>query len=296
MPCEQGRDLGQRIQSVIDGFCAGPDNTLQNQAGDPAWAKPLVGYSRGDDAIFERFKEAVGPFHWTPGEIFGQMFPDTDVDPRELTVISWVLPQTVATKQDNRQETIWPAERWARSRIHGEQFNNHLRRHVVDALEQEGYQALAPFFSPSFATKGSKKYVLASTWSERHIAHASGLGTFGLCDGLITPVGKAMRVGSVVARLDVPATPRPYSQHQAYCLFYAKGTCGMCMQRCPVGAITAKGHDKVICRKHLDTTRQYVPANYGFEGYGCGLCQTGVPCESGIPTELVPHVADSQAG
>jgi hypothetical protein len=27
----------------------------------------------------------------------------------------------------------------------------------------------------------------------------------------------------------------------------------------------------------------YVKETYGFEGYGCGLCQVGVPCESGIP-------------
>jgi hypothetical protein len=25
---------------------------------------------------------------------------------------------------------------------------------------------------------------------------------------------------------------------------------------------------------------------YGFEGYGCGLCQTEVPCESKVPVRL----------
>jgi len=29
---------------------------------------------------------------------------------------------------------------------------------------------------------------------------------------------------------------------------------------------------------------EYVKAHYHFDGYGCGLCQTGVPCESKIPT------------
>ena len=37
---------------------------------------------------------------------------------------------------------------------------------------------------------------------ETHAAHAAGLGTFGLCDGLITPIGKAIRVGSVVAKMN----------------------------------------------------------------------------------------------
>jgi len=26
-------------------------------------------------------------------------------------------------------------------------------------------------------------------------------------------------------------------------------------------------------------------SNYGFDGYGCGLCRTGVACESRTPTE-----------
>jgi hypothetical protein len=27
----------------------------------------------------------------------------------------------------------------------------------------------------------------------------------------------------------------------------------------------------------------YIKSRYGFEGKGCGLCQTRVPCESRIP-------------
>ncbi|NIR13985.1 MAG: epoxyqueuosine reductase, partial [Desulfobacterales bacterium] len=115
-------------------------------------------------------------------------------------------------------------------------------------------------------------------------AYASGLGTFGLCDGLITPVGKAMRTGSVVARIQVPPTSRPYREHQEYCLFFTKGICGICIKRCPVGAITEAGKDKPTCHKHLfPVTKDYVTSEYGFDGYGCGLCQTRVPCESKIP-------------
>jgi len=41
----------------------------------------------------------------------------------------------------------------------------------------------------------------------------------------------------------------------------------------------------VKCREHAgDAATEFVKANYGFDGYGCGLCQTGVPCESKIPT------------
>jgi epoxyqueuosine reductase QueG len=56
------------------------------------------------------------------------------------------------------------------------------------------------------------------------------------------------------------------------------------MQRCPAGAITAAGHDKVRCKAYIrQETMPFVKNRYGFEGKGCGLCQTRVPCESRIP-------------
>ena len=263
-----------------------PDNTLQNQANEKAFEDPLVGFSRGDDPLFGAYKDHVGPFHWTPSEIFNLTFPTLKVEPEALTVISWVLPQTKATKADNRKETIYPSERWARARIFGEMVNVKLRSHVVNALLGKGYSAVAPQLSPQWEQKTSEPYGFASTWSERHIAYACGLGTFGLCDGLITPRGKAVRLGSVIAHIEIPPTPRPYQNHQAYCMFFSKGLCGKCVSRCPVGAITEKGHDKVKCRNHVrPVTEEYVKTHYGFDGYGCGLCQTGVPCESKIPTK-----------
>ena len=279
-------DVAAWVTGAIRAFCRGPDNTLQDRADDKAWDDPLVGFSSGSDPLYEQYKEYVGPFHWTPREIFCQTFPSVPVDPGDLSVVCWVLPQTKATKRDNRRETVYPSERWARARIYGEAFNKKLRQHVVDLLVKGGYQAVAPMLSPLWQSVRSEQYVFASTWSERHAAYASGLGTFGLCDGLITPRGKAMRVGSVVARAQIPPTPRPYTDHRAYCLYFAKGICGQCIRRCPVGAVTEIGHDKLKCSQHLHpSTAEFVKTRYGFDGYGCGLCQTGVPCESKIPTE-----------
>ena len=93
-----------------------------------------------------------------------------------------------------------------------------------------------------------------------------------------------MRTGSVVAEIRIDPTKRPYSDHHEYCLFYSKGICGKCIPRCPVGALSETGHDKVKCFAHLKpVSSDYVKEKFGFEGYGCGLCQTGVPCESRIP-------------
>ncbi len=263
-----------------------PENDMRMAEPEKAWDAPLVGFANGADPIWAQYKSVVGPFHWTPLEAFAQAFPDVSVRPEALTVVSWILPQTEATKQDQRVEHVYPAERWARTRIFGEEFNHQLRVQLAEQFTVAGYPAVAPVETVHWGTRESEQYVYASTWSERHAAYAAGLGTFGLCDGLITPKGKAMRAGSLVVRLSLPASPRPYTDHRAYYLFYSEGTCGECIDRCPVGALSAQGHDKVACKAHLDRTRTYVGEHYGFEGYGCGLCQVDVPCESAIPQRM----------
>jgi epoxyqueuosine reductase len=272
------------VTSLIRDYTANsPANSLHLESKEKAWNEPLVGFSRGDDPIHEKYKDYIGPFHWTPLEAFRAAFPELSVKADELVVISWILPHTEAIKADLRKQTTNPSEKWIRARIYGEEFNEELRKYVAASLTKAGHPAVAPTLSAGFKTENSPRYGMASSWSERHAAYAAGLGTFGLCDGLITPKGKAIRCGSVVARASISATPRPYEDHHAYCLFYAKGACGMCTKRCPAGAVSKSGHDKMACMKQCAATAQYAGKQFGLKGYGCGFCQTGVPCESGIP-------------
>ncbi len=285
MPTKDRFGLCAWIEESIRAFAKSSDNSLRTNGNEPAWDTPLVGFSRGDDPVYEDIKAAIGPFYWTPLDIFRQTFPELRIMSDQLTVIAWVLPQTKATRMDNRKETKYASERWLRSRKFGEDFNVKLRRHIVSLLTEAGFEAVSPQISPFWSVKESPQSGLSSTWSERHTAYACGLGTFGLCDGLITPVGKAVRCGSVVARFATPPVSRPYSGHHEYCLFFSNGTCGKCIARCPAGAVTAKGHDKVKCQSYLETvTSKQAREVYGLEAYGCGLCQTKVPCESRIPT------------
>ena len=271
------------IHLIQDFIATSPQNNMENKAGDPAWDSALVGFASGTDAIWQLYKEVVGAFHWTPWEVFNQHRPDKPVSSEQLTVIAWILPQRKEVRKANRRARKYPSEEWARIRIYGEAFNVALRNHMVTSLEKAGHAAIAPMLAPNWTIIKSQQFSYASCWSERHAAHAAGLGTFGLCDGLITAKGKAMRAGSVVAHISLEPTPRPYADHRAYCLFFAEGTCGKCIDRCPVRAITEAGHDKEKCRQHLARSREYVEKTYRFKGYGCGLCQVGVPCEAGIP-------------
>ncbi len=283
-----GDDLKKWLVGRIHDFVRdSPENRFRGGFDEKAFDDVLVGFASGSDAIFESYKELVGEDHWTPAEIFGITFPESPVKAEQLTVISWILPQREATKADNRQETTYPGPRWVQARFAGEDFNDALRNHVVAALAGKGIKAVAPVKTPGFSWHKSEKYAWSSTWSERHMAYAAGLGTFGLCDGLITPKGKAHRTGSVVAGAVVTPSPRSYTDHHAYCLFFHDGSCTACADRCPVGAISERGHDKSACWDHTcETCKDFIETHYGFKGYGCGLCQTDVPCESGIPAGL----------
>jgi epoxyqueuosine reductase len=283
-------DKGAWIKGLIEDFIQSTENTIENSAKDKVFVKPVVGFARGDDPIFGELKRDIGAFYMTPEEVFNKVYPDSAVKSDELTIISWVLPHIKQTKLDNRKENIYPSERWARGKKFGVLVNIKLQKHLIAKLNESGYNAMAPCAPTHWSEQKSAKYSYASTWSERHAAYAAGLGTFGLCDGLITPAGKAMRCGSIIAQIKIPPTARPYENHNEYCLFLTEGSCGLCMSRCPAGAITEKGHDKEKCKAHVDgICAEYAKIHYDLDINVCGLCQTKVPCESGIPKKKKSH-------
>lgn len=275
-----GMDL-ERIKQWIVGYVKeSPDNNLHDSLGLPAWDNPLLGVASGDDILFEDYKKHVGPLHWTPFEAFRDHFPEWRGLAADLSVIVWVLPHTERTRSENGRQKKYPSESWVRSRIYGEQMNESLRRDFGDWLRDQGVMAFAPVLSSQWKRFGYEY----STWSERHAAYAAGLGTFGLCDGLITPRGKAVRIGSVIAAVRLDPTERPYENHHEYCLYFSRGTCGACINRCPAKAISAEGHDKSKCSSYCHgVIEEYSMQQWGLRGHGCGLCQTAVPCEERIP-------------
>lgn len=262
------------------------NNAIEPGADQPAFSEPLIGIGAGDDQLFSFLKQDIGKdFYWTPLDAFTLAFPDKQVASSELSVISWVLPHTQTTRLAHRKMTEMPSIEWSKARHYGEIINENLRKEVVAFLHTHNLQACAPTLLPEWDRNLSPKYGFASCWSERHTAHVCGLGTFGLSDGLITPAGKAIRVGSVIVHAPLPATPRPYSQHDEWCLFTNSGKCLACVRRCPAGAISKKGHDKEKCKKYIrDITAKHVEdKQLGFRVNSCGLCQTKVPCENRNP-------------
>lgn len=277
--------LEQEIKSFVLGSA---QNCLKDIDGSAIFEEPLVGFANGDDPLFQDYKRIIGDFHLTPREALRQQ-GDGDqsgapAEPRRVSVVCWILPIGKETRLANRKMTDGPSRHWNNVRWLGQELNDSLARYVVQLLQEKGYRAVAPDQLPIFAVRQLPNG-RASNWSQRHMAYAAGLGTFSLSDGFITPRGIAMRCNSVVTDLELPATPRRYASHVANCPFFADGSCGACIKRCPAGAITSQGHDKVKCSEMMQVFHKLYLSKPGYVGRyaACGLCQTKVPCESRIP-------------
>jgi epoxyqueuosine reductase len=258
-----------------------PENRFPD--GTPFFDEPLVGFAAAADPLFCDYKRIIGDFHLTPDEFMAHTF---GAGTRAASVVVWVLPIVRSTRESNRRQDRWPSRPWAQTRSFGEQCNAALRRHLVGWLMGRGHRALAPQLSPAWRELADTPVGIASAWSERHAAYAAGLGTFSLNDALITARGSAHRCGSVITDLSLQPSDRPWSDHRHNCLYHRDGSCGLCIARCPAGALSPAGHDKNLCREYVyGAAPRQVGAEYGVSQTGCGLCQTKVPCEGAAPPD-----------
>lgn len=242
-------------QQLRDFVRDSPKNYVPELAMMRIYEQPLLAVASAEDELWEQLKqpEVIGPRHLSPAEWL----------PGARSVISCFLPFTERIRSANRAEG-WPVTEWLYGRIEGEIFNNALRCFWVETVQKSGGRAIAPGLDSRFAVVN-----LRSNWSERHAAFIAGLGTFSLNRSLITPQGSAGRLCSLITDLAFEPTPRPYIEQDEYCT-----KCGACIQRCPPQVIDENGKNNIACYHYLEETlTRYKPR------YGCGKCQTAVPCE-----------------
>ena len=238
---------------------------------------PILGFGAVDDEIYQGYKS---------DDVIGSHFLEpTEWLPSAKTVISIFYPYTEKIKRANSLDKTWPASEWLHGRYEGQQFIVLALENLVVTITKAGFETIAPSLDKRYHTgshkdkdwKKDNDSRFTSNWSERHVAYACGLGTFGLSKGLITKRGMAGRFGSVVTQLDLPKDARSYKDVYEYCTM-----CGACKSRCPVGAISApEGKQLALCSSFLDKVGERNNPRYG-----CGKCQVGVPCTSEIPAKL----------
>jgi epoxyqueuosine reductase len=283
------------IEKVIKEYVAhSPVNRLVEYEDAPLWEEPIVAFADGDDPIFETYKTIIHEFHMTPREALekyiqlkGWNYGFKERTP--VSVISYVLPIAIGTLDAERDSPYGGCRRYNHFRWLGEVFWRNLENYLASIIELMGHHAFAPGRSIFFQRKDELAIGPRVNWSERHVAYAAGLGTFGLNGLLITSKGCAHFVESVVCDLALTPTTRPYDNHQAYCPFFKDKSCRQCIDRCKAGAITENGRDVLVCKKWLGHHQRVKLKEAGLdEGYigkaaTCGQCMTNVPCEDRKP-------------
>ncbi|MDL2224750.1 4Fe-4S binding protein [Eubacteriales bacterium OttesenSCG-928-M02] len=255
-----------------------PDNYIKEE---DAMREDLVGIQMYEPAIFAvadandplfdglKAEEVVHPEHLSPGEWL----------PGAKSVISFFLPFTQRVKEANGADMDHFVDEWLHARMDGEMVLIGYRNYIRDRLVEMGYPSTAPVSEKRFGMAAPR----ISNWSERHVGHIAGLGTFSMSKGLITQKGVAGRLCSVVTTAALPYTARAYTGLTDYC-----NECGLCAKNCPadailpdLGVMEAKRHD--ICSPFLDSAKD-LPLRGKTQKYryGCGKCQVRTPCQDGI--------------
>ena len=232
------------------------------------WAKVDCGFAAGDDPLYAYYKKEIGEFFWTPAEAFRKFYPEAQVEDKDLTVLSIVFASDEHTRELQRGQKKAPNFRWLYARNCFETIEGELCDHIIARLAQAGIRAVAPDMSPQWGWRQSEKFGLSCNWSHRHSAYIAGLGTFGLCDGMITRLGKAVRFTTLVLETKLPADPRPYKDYHYWCLFYRTGKCDACIKACPAGAISKKGHKKDLCQAYIEDFKHSYQRYQWFDRYG----------------------------
>lgn len=264
-------DYKKELESFATHFVeTSPGNTISAEVaktpevvGMRIYDAPIFGYGDATDPLYETYLQEgiIGPHHMRP----------RDWLPNATSLVSIFLPFSEQVRAANRTKPEPPVWEWMHARIEGQAFIGDLLRSMKQQVEGWGFEVVAPLLDKRF-TANEKNYT--SNWSERHCAYVCGLGTFALSKGMITRKGIAGRFASFITTLPIEADTRPYTEIYEYC-----NDCGACVRRCPAGAISLEGgKDHTICQPWVGAIHtEYHPY------YGCGRCQTAVPCEAGIP-------------
>lgn len=241
-------ELKNKIENIIKEVAANPVTETR-------YREPVVGYASADDPIFDEMKKIIGSHHLHPKEIL----------PEARTVVSFFLPfEKDLVKRNWRSPE--PVKEWIQAKGETDCLIGEISRKLKAELAKEGIKAVVPEVTFDYKNRG-----FDFAWSHRSAAFAAGLGTFGVHHMLITKVGCAGRFGTILISAVIPPTPRPAEE---FCRYKKGEKCLVCVDRCPAGALTARGLDKEKCFKLLQENARAFPE---FNQLACGKCATG-PC------------------
>ncbi len=280
----------------------------QSYGGGLCFSKPFFGVSRGDDPLFEKFKEVIAADHPTPAEVWTvNGLLGKDGLSADIRILSMVFPYTSEVREAGKNnDGKLPATLYTIARNYSEEFINMILQQAVEFFIQKGFSALAPKLTPDYGyIKKENPFVLYSNWSERHVAFAAGLGYFGFNNSFITKKGCNVIITSIVTDAPLSVTVRTIDNPHN-CLHFTTGKCKECVTKCPSEGLIKEGYQMEACLDYCKEIRGVLAKRpitevlkkryrkFQLEDrmevtypVGCTFCQFGVPCTDKDPLDII---------
>lgn len=223
------------------------------------WKEPIVGFADAKGEYIQSLKTIIGEAH---------MLPEDFMENPKI-VISYYVPFTEETAAINMNvEGNMAAQEWSDAYNQTNTMIGDINQYIADLLTEMGYRAAVP------SGIVFDRELILSNWSQRHIAYAAGLGTFGINNMLISEKGCCGRYGSIVA--DIPVKPDSILTEER-CLYKKNGSCKKCVSNCFSGALTTEGFDRKKCYEICMLNDAKTGADV------CGKCDIDIPCAFKMP-------------
>jgi len=234
------------------------EHSVAESAGATRYRPPLVAFVAAGDPGFARLKSEIDPSHLLPQDILS--------DAR--SVVSFFLPFDKAIVVANAKSD-YTAREWAAAYVETNQLIDRTCAGLSELLVRHGHRS-----GWEMPTHNFDPVRLISRWSHKSVGVIAGLGSFGLHQMVITDAGCAGRFGSLVTTAALAPTAAPAERIER-CRYQIDGSCRVCVERCPVGALRVDGFDRALCYERCLAVDRYF-SDLGLTDV-CGKCATG-PC------------------
>ena len=253
------------LAEIKDGITRAIEAYAQKEDVAPSlWGPALVGVADVEHSVIKDLKGLVSPTHYDPQALL----------PGATAIISYFLPFNREVAMENVGGDT-PTASWSGIYTLTNRMFLDINAELTREIEGWGCRAVTP---GNIGTIGPER--IYSNWSQRHIAYAAGLGTFGLNNMLITERGCCGRCFSLITDLPIQGESGPVQEaglHEA-CLHKRGLGCEACVRRCPAGALSAdRPFDRAACYARLRDNERYCGEKV------CGKCVVGLPCTFRVP-------------
>ena len=241
-------NLRQEIENFIVSFAETEDRLS-------LWRRPLVKFGDARGEKMQTICTITHPDHAVPEDVLSGA----------KTVICYFFPFREAIAESNR-EGEFSSPTWAEAYGSTNASFRVLNERLIAFLAEKGIRAAVSPDAFSFDEERCQ-----SRWSQKSLAFLCGMGSFGVHHQLITEMGCCGRLGTVVMEAELPEYDK--SVREEYCLYKRNGSCGVCVQRCPVAVLEKESYDVFRCSERCMENEKLYPGHAI-----CGKCAAGVPC------------------